>query len=57
MKKNIQFLKMFIVRVFPITGLLIFLNSLPSVAQTKLFTGKVLSDSGIAVAGASVRVK
>ena len=54
--KNIQFLKMFILRVFPITGLLLFLSSLSGFAQTK-FTGKVISDSGTAITGVSIRVK
>ena len=55
--KNIQFLKMIIIRVFPITGLLIFLASFSGIAQTTKFTGKLISDSGTAVAGASVQVK
>ncbi len=55
--KNIQFLKMIIMRVFPITGLLIFLASFSGIAQTTKFTGKLLSDSGMAVEGASVRLK
>src|SRR4249919_3249339 len=57
MMKNLQFLKIVTLRVFPITGLLIFLCSLSGMAQTNSFTGKLLSDSGTAVAGASVRVK
>jgi TonB-dependent starch-binding outer membrane protein SusC len=55
--KNIQFLKMFIIRILPITGFLIFLTSLSGIAQTTSFNGKVLSDSGTAVAGVSIRVK
>jgi TonB-linked SusC/RagA family outer membrane protein len=54
--KNIQFLKMFMTRVLPISGLLLFLTSLTGIAQTK-FTGRLISDSGTAVSGASVRVK
>jgi TonB-dependent starch-binding outer membrane protein SusC len=57
MMKNIQLLKMLITRVFPITGLLILITSLSGVAQTTKFTGKVVSDSGIAVSGVSVRIK
>ena len=55
--KNIQFIKMLITRVFPITGLLIFLSSLSGFAQSQKFTGKVMSDSGLAVSGVSVHVK
>jgi TonB-dependent starch-binding outer membrane protein SusC len=54
--KNIQFLKMFITRVLPVTSLLLFLTSFSGIAQTK-FTGRLISDSGTAVSGASVRVK
>src|SRR5258706_7641469 len=54
--KNIQFLKMLMVRIFPITGLLLFFG-LSGFAQTQNFTGKLISDSGTAVSGASVRVK
>ena len=54
--KNLQILKMIALRVLPITGLLIFLCSFSGMAQTK-FTGKLVSDSGTAIAGASVRVK
>jgi TonB-linked SusC/RagA family outer membrane protein len=56
MMKNLQFLKMITLRVFPITGLLLFLCSFSGIAQTK-FTGRLVSDSGTAVFGASVRVK
>jgi len=55
--KNIQILKMIIRRVFPITGLLVFVASFSGIAQTTRFTGKLLSDSGTAVEGASVRLK
>jgi TonB-dependent starch-binding outer membrane protein SusC len=56
MMKSIQCLTMFMLRVFPITGLLLVLTSMSGKAQTK-FTGRVLTDSGIAVSGASVKVK
>ncbi len=57
MMKNIQFVKMFVIRVFPIVSVLIFLTSLSGVAQSQKFTGKVISDSGQAVSGVSVHVK
>jgi TonB-dependent starch-binding outer membrane protein SusC len=57
MMKNIQFAKMFITRVFPIIASLIFLKSESGLAQSQKFTGKVLSDSGLAVSGVSVHVK
>ncbi len=56
MMKNIQFVKMF-TRVFPIIAILIFLNSQSGLAQSQKFTGKVVSDSGLAVSGVSVHVK
>ncbi|HTB26483.1 MAG TPA: TonB-dependent receptor [Puia sp.] len=55
--KNIQLLKMLTIRVFPITGLLIFLSSISGFAQSQKFSGKVMSDSGLAVSGVSVHVK
>ena len=55
--KNIQFLKLFVTRIFPASALLIMLSSMSGFAQTVVSTGKVLSDSGTAVMGASVRVK
>jgi TonB-dependent starch-binding outer membrane protein SusC len=57
MMKNIQFVKMFKTRIFTITGLLFFLTSLSGFAQSQRFTGKVVSDSGLAVSGVSVHVK
>ena len=55
--KNLQFLKMCLIRVFPVAALLMMLTSLTGSAQTTNYTGRLVSDSGTAVAGASVRVK
>jgi len=55
--KNIQFLKVFIRKVLPITGILLFLTSLTGTAQTKVINGKVLSDSGTALPGVSVHLR
>ncbi len=55
--KNFQLFKMILGRVFPIAGLLVFLTCISGFAQTTKFSGKVISDSGLAVSGASVRVK
>src|SRR6516164_103153 len=52
MMKNFQSLKLLVLRVFPITALLVFLTSLSGIAQTR-FTGKLVSDSGTAVSGAT----
>jgi len=57
MMKNIQFLKVFIRKVLPITGILLFLTSLTGTAQTKVINGKVLSDSGTALPGVSVHLR
>ena len=55
--KNSLFLKLLFKKAFPLTGVLIFLCSLSGIAQTHTVTGKVVSDSGTAISGVSVRIK
>ncbi len=55
--KNIHYLQIFMRKVLPFTGILLFIFSMSGFSQTQTYTGKVLSDSGTAVAGASVHVK
>ena len=59
--KNIQFDKISKINSFPVNLLVLILvlliSSMSGKAQTNNITGKVLSDSGIAVAGVSVHVK
>ena len=54
--KNIQFLKMLIIRAITISGMLIVFAPFSGFSQTK-FTGRVVSDSGTAVSGVSVKVR
>lgn len=54
--KNIKSLKVLIIRAIAIYGLLIVFAPLSGFSQTK-FTGRVVSDSGTAVSGVSVRVR
>jgi|KBSMisStandDraft_5_1062788.scaffolds.fasta_scaffold02907_3 TonB-linked SusC/RagA family outer membrane protein len=56
MMKPIQKLKAFITKGFPVLVLFLLMHTGAS-AQKKTVTGKVVSDSGTAVTGASIRIK
>jgi hypothetical protein len=57
MMKKIPFFKFTMGKVSPFAFVLIFLASLTGFAQTKIITGKVMSEGGIPAAGVSVHVK